>query len=383
MQISSISDLWLGTLGSIISYIITIVILLLTLLVSYRLLITRRKIGYFSMLLSLTILIVQYMQLIRFQLIPDVNEMDTFIALILKITAFIFVNIGIYQLYNPTKTKDGIIIALVLLATALLASSYWYIPQWLEGSDEQIRLLQPFGLELYLFVLVFTSFLVVNPRIGQNMKFQIMLTVYFCAHILYMTNKYMFNSDQESMAKLVQILPMVFHIVLFLFIFERIIEMMQAIYNSAIKDGLTGLFLRKYFMRRVAQHISQPIAFSIIFSDIDNFKKLNDTKGHHMGDQILKQVAQIAMEEAEPDGICGRYGGEEIVAMVLGNPQETAALAERIRARVETETIVTVSVGLSHYRQGIKPEELIKQADKAMYEAKTSGKNKVITYVKG
>jgi two-component system cell cycle response regulator len=380
MQILSLSDLWSGTLGSILSYIIIIVILLPTLLVSFRLLITRRKIGYFSMLLSLVILIVQYMQLIHFQLIQTMNETAAFVALILKIAAFVLVNVGIYQLYNPTRAKDSMVIALIGLLTAVVASSYWFIPQVLEGSDGQIRQLQPLGLELFLFVLVFISFLIVNPRIGQNGKFQLMLTVYFCAHMIYMTNKYLFNGNQEGLARLEQLLPMLFHIVLFLFIFERIIELMQAIYNSAIKDGLTGLFNRKYFYNRVNQHISQQNAVSIIFSDIDNFKKLNDTKGHHMGDQVLKHVAQIAIEEAEPDGVCGRYGGEEIVVMVLGTEVEATALAEKIRARVESETMVTVSIGLSHYRQNIKTDELIKQADEAMYKAKTSGKNKIVAY---
>jgi diguanylate cyclase (GGDEF)-like protein len=308
------------------------------------------------------------------------NETAAFVALILKIAAFVLVNVGIYQLYNPTRAKDGMVIALIGLLTAVVASSYWFIPQVLEGSDGQIRQLQPLGLELFLFVLVFISFLIVNPRIGQNGKFQLMLTVYFCAHMIYMTNKYLFNGNQEGLARLEQLLPMLFHIVLFLFIFERIIELMQAIYNSAIKDGLTGLFNRKYFYNRVNQHISQQIAVSIIFSDIDNFKKLNDTKGHHMGDQVLKHVAQIAIEEAEPDGVCGRYGGEEIVVMVLGTEVEATALAEKIRARVESETMVTVSIGLSHYRQNIKTDELIKQADEAMYKAKTSGKNKIVAY---
>jgi two-component system cell cycle response regulator len=380
MNALTLSDLWLGTLGSVISYTIISVILLLTLLVSLRLLVNRRKKAYFSIMLSLVILIFQYMQLIQFQLIPNASHTDTFIALILKVTAFGLVNIGIYQLYNPTSAKDRVVIVIVSVLTALVAATYWYIPLWLEGSDEQIRQLQPLGLELYLFVLVFVSFLLVNPRIGQNGKFQFMLTLYFCSHMIYMTNKYLFNGTQGVLTKLEQLFPMAFHVVLFLFILERIIEMMQAIYNSSITDGLTGLYNRKYFYNRVNQHISQEVAVSIIFSDIDNFKKLNDTKGHHMGDQVLKQVAQIAKEEAEPDGICGRYGGEEIVVMAIGSEAETAAMAEKIRARVEAETIVTVSVGFSYSRKSIKTDELIKQADEAMYKAKTTGKNKVVVY---
>jgi two-component system cell cycle response regulator len=380
MNALNLSDLWIGTLGTIISYTIIVVILLLTLLVSFRLLVNRRKIGYLSMMLSLVILIAQYGQLIQFQLYPTPNETAVFIALILKASAFLLVNIGIFQLYNPTKAKDGIIIGVICGIMALVAATYWYIPGSFEGSPEQIKQLQPLGLELFMFVIIFISFMLVNPRIGQNGKFQLMLTLYFCSHMIYMTNKYLFNGTQGVLTKLEQLFPMAFHIVLFLFIFERIIEMMQAIYNSSIRDGLTGLFNRKFYYNRVNQHLAQHIKVSVIFSDIDNFKKLNDTKGHHMGDQVLKQVAQIAKEVAEPDGICGRYGGEEIVVMVIGDKDETSEIAEKIRARVEAETIVTVSVGFSCYSKGIGADELIKQADEAMYKAKTTGKNKVIAY---
>lgn len=380
MNALTLTDLWLGTLGTIISYTIILVILLLTLLVSFRLLVNRRKIGYLSMMLSLVILIAQYGQLIQFQLYPTPSETAIFIALILKAFAFLLVNIGIFQLYNPTKAKDGIIIVAVIVTMSLVSSTYWYIPGNLEGSQEQITQLQPLGLELFMFVIIFVSFMLVNPRIGQNGKFQLMLTLYFCAHMIYMANKYLFNGSQGALTKLEQLFPMAFHIVLFLFIFERIIEMMQAIYNSSIRDGLTGLYNRKFYYNRVNQHLAQQIMISVIFSDIDNFKKLNDTKGHHMGDQVLKQVAQIAKEVSEPDGICGRYGGEEIVVMVIGNAAETSVIAEKIRARVEAETIVTVSVGFSCYSKGIGADELIKQADEAMYKAKTTGKNKVIAY---
>jgi two-component system cell cycle response regulator len=376
----TLSDLWLGTFGSIISYIVLLVILLITLLVSFRLLLIRKKIGYFSLMLSLVILILQYMQLIQFQLSQNVTETGTFIAIILKAAAFLLVNIGIYQLYNATRTKDGFVIAFFCVLTTAVAATYWYIPVWLEGSTDQIRLLQPLVLELYLFVIIFISFLLINPHIGQNGKYQLMLTLYFCSHMIHMTNVYVFNNTQGILTKLEQLFPMAFHIVLFLFIFERIIELMQAIYNSSITDGLTRLYNRKYFYSRVAQHISQQIAVSVLFSDIDNFKKLNDTKGHHTGDLVLKQVAQIVREESEPDGICGRYGGEEIVVMIRNSEMDPAELAERIRARVEAETIVTVSTGFSGFRKHLTVDELIKQADEAMYKAKTTGKNKVVGY---
>ncbi|UJF31537.1 GGDEF domain-containing protein [Paenibacillus hexagrammi] len=155
---------------------------------------------------------------------------------------------------------------------------------------------------------------------------------------------------------------------------------MQAIYNSSITDGLTRLYNRKYFYNRVTQHVQRHLPISVLFSDIDNFKKLNDTQGHQKGDEVLKQVAQILKDEVEEYGIAGRYGGEEMVVMVTDPGIKMDAFAERVRKRIESETIVTASIGYSKYKKGLSAEELIKQADEAMYKAKTTGKNKVVKY---
>ncbi|MCZ8512125.1 GGDEF domain-containing protein [Paenibacillus filicis] len=378
MTTPTFSDFVFGPYGSVFIYGMLMVIILMTSLVSFRLLMNRRKIGYLSMIVSLIILLVQYGQLIRQALSPSIDDTAVFTALLVKVLAFVLVNIGLYQLYNATRTRDFVVFAFFGGITALVSMTYWYAPNWLEGSEEQMRLLKPLGLELYLFLLLFLSFLLVNPRIGQNGKYQLMLTVYFAGHIVHMANVYLFDGKQRYLGLLEQTVPFVFHIVLFLFIFERVIEIMQAIYNSSITDGLTKLYNRKYFYNRVQQCINQQTPVSIIFSDIDNFKKLNDTKGHHMGDQVLKQVAHIMKEEAEDSGLCGRYGGEEMVVLVTDPDESAGELAERIRARVQEETIVTVSMGYSSYKKGLGADELIKKADEAMYQAKTSGKNKVV-----
>ncbi|WP_159887169.1 GGDEF domain-containing protein [Paenibacillus puerhi] len=367
-----------GPAGSLWIHSMLTVIILMTMLLSIRLLLSRRKIGYFSMLVALGITLLQYGQLIARAWNPEAGDMQTFFELTLKVLAFVMINIGIFQLYNPTRKRDSAVIILFFLLTAAACSTYWLAPSWLQGSEEHTRLLRPLGLELYLFILLFLSFLLVNPRIGQNGKFQAMLTFYFGSHTLHMANLYIFEDKQPLMKLLEQLLPFGFHIILFLFIFERIIEIMQAIYTSSITDGLTRLYNRKYFSNRLSQAIQQRLPVSVIFSDIDNFKKLNDTKGHHMGDQVLKQVAQIMKEEAEEAGICGRYGGEEMVVMVTDGSTSPDELAERIRARVESETIVTVSMGHSKLKKGVGPDELVKQADEAMYKAKTTGKNKVV-----
>lgn len=378
MEPLTFSEFLYGPLGSVFLYSMLEVIVAMTLLVSLRLLMNRRKIGYLSMIVALLILLAQYGQLIREAVSPDGSDIALFTALVLKATAFVLVNIGIYQLYNPTRTRDFIVFLFFIAATVAASLTFWFAPAWLEGTPEQMKLLKPLGLELYLFLLLFLSFLLVNPRIGQNGKYQLMLTVYFAQHTVHMANVYLFGGRQAALSLLEQLLPFLFHTVLFLFIFERVIEILQAVYTSSITDGLTRLYNRKYFYGRVQQCVAQHATSAVIFSDIDNFKKLNDTKGHHMGDVVLKQVAQLMKEETGDSGLCGRYGGEEMVVLVTDPEADPGELAERIRSRVEAETIVTVSMGWCPLKKGMSADELIKQADDAMYRAKTSGKNKVM-----
>ncbi|TVY08288.1 GGDEF domain-containing protein [Paenibacillus cremeus] len=376
----SFAELVFGPAGSVFMYSMLIVIIAMTMLVSLRLLMNRRKIGYFSMMVAFIILLVQYGQLIRLAINASETDASAYTALLLKVLAFVLFNIGIYQLYNVTRMRDFVVFGFFIAVSVLVSLTFWYIPDWLQGSEQQTTLLRPLFTELYLFLLLFLSFLLVNPRVGQNGKYQIMLTVYFTSHTLHMANVYLFGGRQPFLMLLEELIPFIFHIVLFLFIFERVIEVMQAIYHSSITDGLTKLFNRKYFYNRTSQFVANRVPVSVIFSDIDNFKKLNDTKGHHMGDQVLKQVAQIVKEETEDTGICGRYGGEEMVVLVTDRTVDAAELAERIRTRVEQESIVTVSMGYSHWKKGLSADELIKQADEAMYQAKTTGKNKVIGF---
>lgn len=176
------------------------------------------------------------------------------------------------------------------------------------------------------------------------------------------------------------LLTCIFYFLQFVLVFERIVETIQAVNYKSITDGLTSLFNRKYLDTKVKQALQSGKPISVIFSDIDNFKRLNDTKGHDKGDEMLIAVARIMKEVCEDVGIVGRYGGEEMVVLLTQPGTYPAVIAESIRTRVEAETIVTVSVGFSASREGITAQELIKQADDAMYRAKTTGKNKCIAY---
>jgi diguanylate cyclase (GGDEF)-like protein len=162
--------------------------------------------------------------------------------------------------------------------------------------------------------------------------------------------------------------------------------------NAASMDKLTGLYNRKYisevleveFKRAKALHSN----ISVVLFDIDNFKKINDTHGHDCGDYVLSTLgAQVKASGLRERDLAGRYGGEEfIVVLTNSNAEQAADVAERIRKRIEQHEFlyenkripVTVSLGVSSIRKDFHMgSDLYKQADKALYESKRNGKNKV------
>ncbi len=159
--------------------------------------------------------------------------------------------------------------------------------------------------------------------------------------------------------------------------FGAIIFSLASVSILVISDALKGLFNRFYLYTTVTLLINENKVISVIFFDLDNFKKLNDTRGHEEGDKALKAVASILKEEAEEVGIAGRYSGEEMVILVDDPDVDIDTFAERIRERIEDETIVTASMGYSTIVDGDSTDSLIKKADKAMYVSKMSGKNRV------
>lgn len=162
--------------------------------------------------------------------------------------------------------------------------------------------------------------------------------------------------------------------------------------NAAFMDKLTGLYNRKYisevleaeFKRAKALHSN----LSIVAFDIDNFKKINDTHGHDGGDFVLTELgAQVKASGLRERDLAGRYGGEEFM-VVLTNANEAQALdvAERIRKKIEGHSFlyegnmipVTVSMGVASIKKEFADsQEMYKAADKALYESKRTGKNKV------
>lgn len=174
---------------------------------------------------------------------------------------------------------------------------------------------------------------------------------------------------------------------------NELLKLNATLNELANTDGLTCLYNHRYFQEILIKEIHRANRhsrkFSILFLDIDNFKRYNDTYGHVHGDVVLKRVAEIIMANARKSDIAARYGGEEFVILLPETEQDGAiAYAENIRKAVEEakfESVdnqpsgsITASIGIAVYpKDGEKPSELIDIADTALYEAKASGKNKV------
>jgi diguanylate cyclase (GGDEF)-like protein len=129
-------------------------------------------------------------------------------------------------------------------------------------------------------------------------------------------------------------------------------------------------------------------AMSLLLLDVDHFKTINDKRGHATGDAVLSALARLLLAQARKVDIVGRWGGEEFVVVLSGADEEGARIAaERIRAAVEGmvvqdewggEVRATISIGACRMLPGESAERLIDRADQAMYQAKASGRNRVV-----
>jgi diguanylate cyclase (GGDEF)-like protein len=167
------------------------------------------------------------------------------------------------------------------------------------------------------------------------------------------------------------------------------------LYELAMVDGLTGLFVRRYFEARLDEEVQRSdrfgSEFSVIMMDLDHFKDLNDTHGHPAGDRILRDIAEIVRSEMRGVDTAARYGGEEF-SMILPRTQMVAAynLAKRIRARIAEHEVeidgakvgLTASFGIASYPESEARDasELVRLADRALYRAKQLGRNRVELY---
>src|SRR5215471_9571999 len=160
--------------------------------------------------------------------------------------------------------------------------------------------------------------------------------------------------------------------------------------ETSFKDEVTGLYNRRFFIIRLEEEISRYRRFnhpvSVVLMDLDGFKAVNDDLGHAVGDETLRDIAQILMRHSRGINVVSRYGGDEFVILLVETSQAGARLyADRIRKVVATFPYshgkrVTASFGVASLPddEASTSEELFRAADEALYAAKRAGKNQVV-----
>ncbi|MBI5624695.1 MAG: GGDEF domain-containing protein [Elusimicrobia bacterium] len=179
------------------------------------------------------------------------------------------------------------------------------------------------------------------------------------------------------------------------FAFRRV-KLFQEMERLSQIDGLTGVHRRGSFDERLRDETVRSRTFKTTFCllilDIDHFKSLNDRYGHPFGDQVLRRIGEVLNHSFYETDFVARYGGEEF-AVILPRAQYDGARrkAEAVRTAIESESFaialdtvrVTVSIGVAHFpRDAATPEELVSQADQALYRAKSLGRNRVVEFTR-
>ena len=161
-------------------------------------------------------------------------------------------------------------------------------------------------------------------------------------------------------------------------------EMNEFLEYKAYHDTLTGLYNREAFEKILKTELTRAklskTTLALIFLDLDNFKSVNDTYGHHYGDKVLRKVGEILNSSVRKGDIVARYGGDEFILLIHSKGDlEPERIAKRIKREIEEglqEYKISVSYGIAIYgKDGSSPEELLSVADRNMYKQKIKKKN--------
>lgn len=165
-------------------------------------------------------------------------------------------------------------------------------------------------------------------------------------------------------------------------------DTLSQVEELAIRDSLTGLYNRRHTQHLVEQeclrHARSGMPLALALVDLDHFKHVNDTHGHHVGDDVLIAAARTMREQLRATDAIGRWGGEEFLLMLPDTPAESAwQVLERVRTALSgvrvSQTVpalrITFSAGIAEARGHAQPHKTLEQADQALYEAKAAGRN--------
>jgi diguanylate cyclase (GGDEF)-like protein len=163
----------------------------------------------------------------------------------------------------------------------------------------------------------------------------------------------------------------------------------EQIRQLAFRDGLTGIFNRRYFEQKMREELDRATRYeeqlSVLMIDIDHFKEVNDEYGHLLGDEVLRQVSNLFTTQLRKVDFVCRYGGEEFATLMPSTPGEKALqVAEKLRRKIAgwhfpgVQKSITVSIGVAEYPEhGETRDSLVRAADAALYLAKQKGRNRV------
>ena len=172
---------------------------------------------------------------------------------------------------------------------------------------------------------------------------------------------------------------------------DRLNEAMEQLSEIAMRDELTGLYNRRYIMdvlgRQKALADRGHLSFTLCYCDLDHFKRINDRYGHQVGDRVLREFAGVANSVVRSVDFVARLGGEEFLLVLIGADEAMAErVAQRLCERTRHLTMVpedpeyrqTVSIGLAAFRPGERVEDVIQRADRALYSAKSQGRDQIV-----
>jgi diguanylate cyclase (GGDEF)-like protein len=171
-------------------------------------------------------------------------------------------------------------------------------------------------------------------------------------------------------------------------------DFQRQMFESASRDALTQVYNKRFFVEQLeseyAYSVRHGTELSLLMFDIDHFKQINDTYGHLAGDYVLSELTQLVTPAIRIEDTFARYGGEEFVLLSRNSPDSAAIVGERLRRTIEEHTFthegkvlrVTVSLGISCMPNVniTVPEEFVAAADKALYEAKRTGRNRLVCW---
>jgi len=169
---------------------------------------------------------------------------------------------------------------------------------------------------------------------------------------------------------------------------RQLLDMMQAAEQRSVTDALTGLYNRRAFDLRLAEHLTRAeekgIPLSLLLIDVDHFKSYNDAYGHQAGDTALQDISRLLQQSCRDGDASFRYGGEEFAILLPGADLSAAQrVAERCRAAAANHAwsrrAITLSIGVAAHAPGMDAYALTEQADQALYAAKAGGRNRIAT----